>query len=110
VADPPQRAGGPVQVVFSRPPRTADDLIQEVIQQRHGAKYLRVISSDRQIRDFARRHRVRATPSGEFEQELETPPHPSRISPAPEPGREEALSEEQLAEWERIFREGESQD
>lgn len=106
--DGPQEAGsrGPVQVIFSRPPRQADDLIKEAIQQRHGAKYLRVISTDREIRRFAERHRVRATPSGEFEQELEAPPRAGPAPDNPEAERETVLSEEQLAEWERIFREG----
>lgn len=95
---------GPVQVVFSRPPLKADDLIKEAVQDRHGARDLRVISSDREIARFARQHRVRVTATGAFEQELAQPP--PRPKPAPDaaaPWREAPLSEAQIAEWERIF-------
>ena len=100
-------ASGPVQVVFSRPPLKADDLIKEAVQERHGAKDLRVISSDREIARFARHHRVRVTATGVFEQELaQPPPRPQPSLAVEEKWREAPLDEAQIDEWERIFQRG----
>lgn len=97
-------AVGPVQVVYSRAPLKADDLIKEAVQDRHGAKELRVISTDREIARFARQHRVRVTAAGVFEQEMAQPPPRPQAAPDPvERGREAPLNEAQIAEWERIF-------
>ncbi|MBM3280419.1 MAG: NYN domain-containing protein [Candidatus Handelsmanbacteria bacterium] len=95
---------GPVQVVFSRVPLKADDLIKEAVQERHGARDLRVISTDREVARFAQRHRVRVTGAGAFERELaQPPPRPQPLPAAEEKWREVPLSEAQIAEWERIF-------
>lgn len=102
-----QSSSGLVQVIFSRPPLKADDLIKDAVQQRHGARDLRVISSDREIRRFAQRHRVRVTGTGAFEQEMaQPPPQPQPALSAEEKWREAPLDEAQIAEWERIFQRG----
>ncbi len=46
-------SGGRVQVLFSRPPRTADDELMRLARQ-HGAGAI-VVTSDRKIQDAARR-------------------------------------------------------
>ena len=99
-----QSHAGVVQVVFSQASLRADDLIMAAVQQRHGAKDLRVISSDREIARFARHHRVKVTATGVFEQELtRLPPRPQPALAAEEQGRELPLNEAEIAEWERIF-------
>ena len=99
-----QSPSGVVQVVFSQAPLKADDLIMEAVQERHGARDLRVISSDREIARFARHHRVRVTATGIFEQEMAQPPsRPQSAPPAEEQGREAPLDEAQIVEWVRIF-------
>ena len=42
-----------IRIIFSHAPETADDLIMRAAQDRHGAKWLRVISSDSEIRRYA---------------------------------------------------------
>jgi predicted RNA-binding protein with PIN domain len=96
-------SSGPVQVVFSRAPLKADDLIKEAVQDRHGAREVRVVSSDREIRRFAQTHRVRVSTAGEFERELETRPRPQPSPDLEEKWRETPLDEAQIGEWERIF-------
>ena len=93
-----------VHVVFARPPHKADDLIAEFVQHKHGSKRVWVISSDREVRGAARRHRIRSSTSDEFVRQLERPaPPPDRPVAPPAPDAE--LDEEQLAAWERVFRE-----
>ena len=93
---------GDIEVEFSRAPEKADDLIMRAAQDKHGAKWLRVISSDREIRHFAARHKIRSTRSEDFLDELEAP-----IQKQPTPADPEAearrVALEDLAEWERIF-------
>jgi predicted RNA-binding protein with PIN domain len=97
-----QRCGG-VQVLFARAPQKADDVIAELVQRLHRSQRARVISSDRQVRGAARRHRVRSSTADEFVRQLE---EPARRSPAPAAAAApEAMDEVELAAWERLFRE-----
>jgi len=100
----------PVQVVFSHPPAKADDLIKKAVQHKHGARRVRVVTSDREIRRFAQRHKIRSTPADEFVlEELDDPPaRPPADPPAvpPEVDPDLALDEEEVNIWERLFREG----
>ena len=90
---------------FSCRPQLADDLIKDEVQNQHGAKRLRVISSDREIRNFARRHRVRSTASDAFDAELEQPPprQKTRIDPGEAARRLRPPDEGEVDEWERLF-------
>lgn len=108
---PENREQGFLQVVFSHPPEKADDLIKQAIQRQHGSKRVRVITSDREIRRFARQHKLRSTPSSEFVDELasqsqspalaETPP-PLEYDPDPR------LAPEEVDAWEQLFQRGEN--
>lgn len=74
-------SGGQVQVLFSRPPRTADDeLIRLARESGAGAV---VVSSDRKIQDAARRSRCGAVTAEQFLQRLtaESEPRRSYLSP-----------------------------
>jgi len=63
-------AGGQVQVVFSRPPETADDVLRRLASQlRSGAV---VVSSDRAVRDAAERAGAVAVTTEQFLAALES--------------------------------------
>lgn len=96
-----------VQVLFSRPPEKADDLMKRAIQQKHGARRVRAISSDREIRRFAEKHKIRTTASAEFAAELERTPSQPAARPTPrEFDPHLVLDEEEVRAWEELFREG----
>lgn len=100
-------AGDGVEIAFSRSPQKADDLIKHAVQARHGARYLRVISSDREIRRFAGRHKVASTPAPLFAEELECPPAQSSadpVMPPPELDPDLSLAPDEVASWEKLFR------
>ena len=62
-------AGGQVQVVFSRPPETADDVLRRLASElRSGAV---VVSSDRAVRDAAERAGAAAVTAEQFVSALE---------------------------------------
>jgi predicted RNA-binding protein with PIN domain len=62
--------GGQVQVVFSRPPETADDVLRRLaVELRSGAA---VVSSDRAVRDAAERAGAAAVTAEQFLAALET--------------------------------------
>jgi uncharacterized protein len=62
-------AGGQVQVVFSRPPETADDVLRRLASElRSGAV---VVSSDRAVRDAAERAGAAAVSAEQFVSALE---------------------------------------
>jgi uncharacterized protein len=100
-----QPMGDGLCVYFAHKPELADDLIKAEVQLQHGAKRLRVITSDRDIRNFARRHKIRSTASDAFDAELEQPP----LRPKPLEDRADAArrlrppGEAEVNEWERLF-------
>jgi predicted RNA-binding protein with PIN domain len=95
-----------VEVVFSRPPDKADDLIKRELQLAHGSRRVRLVSSDRELQRWARRHRVRATGAVEFLDELETPPRPAQPLKVPrELDPNLALAAAEVEEWARLFAE-----
>ena len=106
---------GPLQIVFSRYPKSGDDLIKEAAQDKHGAKNMRVITSDREIRNFARRHKIHSTSAPEFVEEMDEQPQRKVASTNPEPHEQEIkrqtpLDEREIAEWEKIFAEKRGED
>ena len=102
-----------LQVVFSHPPQKADDLIKEAIQRHHGSGRVRVITSDRELRRFARQHKLRSTPSPEFVDELADQPRPLASAEAPPPLEYDPdlrLAPEEVDAWEQLFQQGRSED
>jgi len=99
---------GSVEVLFSRSPEKADDLLKKAIQQRHGTKRLRLITSDREICRFARRHKIRSTSAAEFADELDNRPdrqqNPDASSPPLEFDPDIALEADEVDAWEQLFR------
>lgn len=103
---------GSVEILFSRAPEKADDLLKNAIQQRHGTRHLRLVTSDREICRFARRHKIRSTSSVEFADELDSRPNRQTEAEAPPPPLEFdpdiALEADEIDAWERLFRTGEN--
>ena len=102
-------ASGPhVTIEFSRYPQQADDLIAQAVAQKHGAKWLRVISSDRAVQRCAVRHKIRSTCCEDFLDELtgpvQTPPAPDHDRDGTEP--HPPLDPSELDRWEALFRKG----
>ena len=101
-------SGPRVTIEFSRYPQQADDLIAQAVEKKHGAKWLRVISSDRAVQRCAARHKIRSTCSGDFLDELTEPiQEPSEPTSAPDRDGTEAdppLDPGELDQWEALFR------
>ncbi len=74
-------SAGRVQLLFSRPPRTADDELIRLARQ-HGAGAV-VVSSDRKIQDAARRSRCGVISAEQFLQRLTAESEPHRFSSRP---------------------------
>tara|TARA_B100000579_G_scaffold398330_1_gene378535 strand:+ start:1093 stop:1746 length:654 start_codon:yes stop_codon:yes gene_type:complete len=66
-----QHNSGPLEIFYSLRPQKADDMIMDVIVASHGARWLRVVTSDREIQQCAKRHRIKFVGSKEFADELE---------------------------------------
>ena len=101
-------SGPHVTIQFSRYPQQADDLIAQAVQKKHGAKWLRVISSDRAVQRCAARHKIRSTCSEDFLDEL-TGPIQAPSEPAPTSTRDgteadPSLDPDDLDQWEELFR------
>ena len=102
-------ASGPhVTIEFSCYPQQADDLIAQAVEKKHGAKWLRVISSDRAVQRCAARHKIRSTCSEDFLDEL-TEPVQEQSEPTPATDRDgteadPSLDPNELDQWETLFR------
>ena len=103
-------SGPYLTIEFSRYPQQADDLIAQAVAQKHGTKWLRVISSDRTVQRCAARHKIRSTCCEDFLDEL-TAPAPAPSAPAPAPARDGTeshppLDPDELDRWEALFGRG----
>ena len=77
-------AGGQVQVMFSRPPETADDVLRRLASElRSGAV---VVSSDRAVRDAAERAGAAAVTAEQFIDALTAEDTDDRDDDKPRPG------------------------
>ena len=98
---------GAIAIEFSRAAEKADDLIMRAVQAKHGARWLRVVSSDREIRRFAQRHKIRSIAAEDFLDELEAPIARATSTPRdPEAATRHAGADDpddDLDEWERAF-------
>lgn len=99
---PPPR--GRIEVVFSRPPEKADDVIMRLITSDPNPKHLTVISGDREILACANRRRCRIIRSEAFVRELERGPlRPKRRRAAQPELAGEIASETYLNYWYEFF-------
>ncbi len=89
-----------IEVVFSRPPESADDVMIGRIGRVHGKKAMLVVSSDREIQRAARRNRVAVMKSEAFEEEMAR-----RVLEGPQKSvQEQTVDVGDVAYWERMFR------
>ena len=100
---------GAIDIKFSRAAEKADDLIMRAVQAKHGARWLRVVSSDREIRRFAQRHKIRSIASEDFLDELEAPITPAATEPIDPEVAAQHNSADDIDEWEQVFNSLESQ-
>jgi len=73
VSFPNEQQRGEMDIFFSRRPQKADDMIMDAIARKHGARWLRIVTSDREIQRFAARHNVAFISSTAFADEMEEP-------------------------------------
>ncbi len=90
-----------IEVIFSRFPETADDIIIRRIRKKHGKKAMLVVSSDREIQRAGDRNRIAMVKAEVFEKEMYR-----RASQGSEVrGRaEEDPEAEDVTYWEKMFR------
>ena len=90
-----------VELIYSGPGRSADDVILEMIESDTAPRRLVVVSTDRELRKAARRRRARALTSEEFIHILATP-----LAPGADPvGRAASspLDKAQVDRWLKQF-------
>jgi len=86
-------------VTFARPPRTADDLILDVIAKEPNPRGLILVTGDGRLQDAARRRGAAVLAPADFARQLSAPARAV-------PGREDDgphLSADEVAAWERLF-------
>jgi predicted RNA-binding protein with PIN domain len=90
------------EIVFSRPPLKADDLVLERCRELSGSGDVRVVTSDwKDIGVHARALRVRHVSSDDF---LRTIDRPARDATTSEPGEKpKAQSQSEVDDWLRAF-------
>jgi predicted RNA-binding protein with PIN domain len=99
----PRTAG--VQAYFITPPRSADDAILAHINRLgKEAPNWTVVSSDSQIRKAAQRSGARTVTSEEFAKRFSNEPESEHTKEPEKPTS--VISEEELAFWESLFRQG----
>ncbi|MCP4593931.1 MAG: hypothetical protein GY842_24620 [bacterium] len=100
------RASG-IDLLFSSP-RTADEVIEDIIATTRYPAQLCVVSGDRAIQSVARRHRCTTMDSGAFARELAALLAPrkddaARLPASTPPEKPESVSREEADEWMREF-------
>lgn len=88
-------------VKFSRTPFKADPMIMNLVRHEKNKKSLIVVSDDHEIIDFACQNHASVLGSGAFFKRLATPSR-SRVKTVEQKFTSE-MSEEELAEWMRLF-------
>ena len=93
-----------VRIEFSAP-RSADLLIEELIEQAEQPSQMCVVTGDRAIQSVARRRRCVCVSSAAFARELAAPaPPPPRPEPAPDaPEKPDGLRRDETDAWLRQF-------
>lgn len=98
-----QLHGVGIEVIYSGPGRSADDLVVERIDASSAPRRLMVVSSDRQVRRAARRRRCGQVGSADFfEQVLRVLARGRRSEPEP-PEKRAGPAPEEVDEWLRRF-------
>lgn len=88
-----------VELVYSGPNRTADDVIRQLIVDDSAPKRLIVVSDDREIQKAARRRRARVWPCGTFVHELLKVIGGGGAPPASPRKQQQAMSDDEVDRW-----------
>jgi hypothetical protein len=104
----PDLAGGEqpgrIEMRFSGPRRTADDLIAQIVRESDAPRDLLVVSSDREVRRSGRRRRCHTMTSERFVARLVADAERTAARNGRQPRRPRApLSRKQVEEWQGIF-------
>ena len=94
-----------IGVVFSVP-RSADEVIEEMVERASAPAQIHVVTSDRAIQSVARRRRCVCLESADFARELGTPPQPrddDSTATEPPPEKPGPPRPEETEEWLRRF-------
>lgn len=86
------------RVIFSKPPEKADQVIKDLIEKSQSEDII-VVSSDREIVNYARLHGVKTASSRQFAHEMS-----ESTSHDVEKKFDHPMSQEELKEWMRLFR------
>jgi len=93
----PKLSSRALQVRFAHPPRTADEVIVELVRQERNPRGLTVISSDARVRALARQAGAIVQDSAAFARAvLAAPPLPAQ--------KEKGLSPTEVEAWEQEFK------
>ena len=94
-----------LQVRFSKYPEKADPLIKKMIEKTSRDIPLMIVSSDREIMNFARLYGFKAISSQQFARTLLIKPVKDNHNP-----EDSDMSHDELSEWMRLFNEASRQD
>lgn len=86
-----------LKVRFARPPRTADDVIKDLVRRERNPRGLSVVTSDRAVAEAARQAGATVKEASAFAREL-------LAAPSGQTAKEAGLSPEEVAEWEKTFK------
>lgn len=81
---------------------SADHLIREFVESKFGGEQIRVVSSDKQVRQYAKAHRCELQSSEEFYEWYgkATAPKPGRVAEKPD----RQMSSREVEDWMKLFR------
>jgi predicted RNA-binding protein with PIN domain len=93
-----------VEIRFSEPVGDADQDIMRAVSKSHNPSEIRVVTSDRKIRQFVEREGATVISAQDFAAELRKVPQDEEAPPADEPrAKYSAPSESEVNYWLRIF-------
>lgn len=95
-AELPSLSNRDLTVRFARPPRTADDVILDMVRQERNPRGLIVVTSDRRVSDLARQAGAVVRDAAEFVKAM-------FASPARLAEKERGLTPAEVEEWEQEF-------
>ncbi len=96
-ADLPSLSSRTLTVRFARPPRTADDVILEMVRRDANPRGLTVVTSDRRVSELARQAGARVQNAAAFVKEM-------RAAPARPAEKERGLTPVEAEKWEQEFK------
>jgi predicted RNA-binding protein with PIN domain len=98
-AERPSLSNRNLTVRFARPPRTADDVIVDLVRQERNPRGLTVVTSDQRVRDLARQAGASVQDAAAFVKEM-------LAAPARPAEKERGLTPAEVEQWEREFKRG----